>query len=520
MRTFSFSNNRLINTAALIAAALSLATVWCFTILNNGSYTRVYNADTLHPFLLANDMLANLGSYFDWFHPPALFLLPDLPLATVSILAGASGSQQPVVYATLVLFLSCAVVGLILNTVRGVNLIHAVIFAISIYTFIFLLSLTGNFNGVGSTAVAFLGSPYVRSGAVLSALFALWLLSKFLFYGKYLTFLVLFSSVMVFSDPIFIVFFCVPAIGVLILKALIERNLYTTIPPTLLGISTLLAFYLELTVHHTRDNSNYLSSDRTYFESLMNLLDRELGAILSGDMLWVSLFCFSLLLLISSIISFYKLAFNRCSKAQSRMHYLNIFFGAAVVVVYLAPLILKRDHSVTEVRYILVLIPYVFVWVALNTVPMLENLFKLNSFVGIATFFVIAFLTIGSTITSVAKLVKPDPVISCLLNLGLSAGLSDYWNSKNLMLTSDYALHIVAIRPEGHPFLWNTNKRWYEMRVDENRPAVFDFYLFKPNGESGAADIFATSFGQPNEVAECGSYSVWIYDKPLMNNDS
>lgn len=520
MRTFSISNNSLMNIAAIIAAALSLTTIWCFTILSNGSYSRVYNADTLHPFLLANDMLATIDSYFDWFHPPALFLLPDLPFATVAILTGASGSQQPVVYAALVLILSCTVIGFILNTVRGVNLVLAVLYSIAIYTFIFLLSLTGNFNGVGSTTVAFLGSPYVRSGAVLSALFALWLFSKFLFSGKYLALLVLFSIVMVFSDPIFIVFFCVPAIGVLIFKALIERSLFTTIPPTLLAIATLLAFYLELTVHHTRDNSNYLSSDRTYLDSLMNLLDRELGAILSGDMLWVSLFCFSLIILVSSTISLYKLAFNHVSKTQSRAHYLNIFFGAAIVVVYLAPLILKRDHSVTEVRYILVLIPYVFVWVALNTVPLFENLLKLNSSIGRATFSVIAFLTIGSTIGSVAKLAKPDPVISCLLEKGLSAGLSDYWNAKNLMLTSDYALHIVAIRPEGHPFLWNTNKTWYEKRVDENRPAVFNFYLFKPNGESEAAEIFATSFGQPNEVTECGRYTVWIYNKPLLKIDT
>lgn len=321
--------------------------------------------------------------------------------------------------------------GLILHENRSLDVFKGIIVSLVIYIIFLLLSLSGEPDDLGSISIAYLAAPYVCSGATLSALFAIWLLVKYLKTDKSFAIIIAFSGFMVFSDPLFVVSFCVPFIGILILKALIERKSEYLLPPLLMSISTIVTFYIESLVHNTRSNHGYLSSNLSYSQSFKNMVERDINAIINGDFIWVLLYFMFILMIIVATRSLYKLITNKMSAQQRSQHFLNIFFMMAFVTVYLAPVILKRENNPSEVRYVLVLIAYSILWFSTHVTLKIQYVWPLlKSTTGkIATFTALAVILV-LTPSSIKKLTGPDPVISCLLEQDLDAGIAGYWDAK------------------------------------------------------------------------------------------
>ena len=109
-----------------------------------------------------------------------------------------------------------------------------------------------------------------------------------------------------------------------------------------------------------------------------------------------------------------------------------------------------------------------------------------------------------------------NALATCLLEkkaeLGLRAGLSDYWRSRPAMISSNWTLQLDQITADGHPFYWNNDSTWYEHSLEsQDRPPGYNFIVI----DKLDPPALLRRFGNPARTAQCGTDTIWVYSAPL-----
>jgi hypothetical protein len=100
----------------------------------------------------------------------------------------------------------------------------------------------------------------------------------------------------------------------------------------------------------------------------------------------------------------------------------------------------------------------------------------------------------------------------------LSHGLSGYWESNVVTLSSGLRVHVSALYPAAdgvHPYKWEADLRAYDaQRSTANfvvlAPPTAEYYGF-----NDAAPVLAT-FGRPAQTYRVGPYRVLVWNKNLL----
>lgn len=103
-----------------------------------------------------------------------------------------------------------------------------------------------------------------------------------------------------------------------------------------------------------------------------------------------------------------------------------------------------------------------------------------------------------------------DPLARCLSHqLGLRAGMANYWYARSTAAATDWQHHITPIGPNGRG--WRVNTDYTLNRVDprhRDRPAQFNFILMQ---ELEPARI-VRAYGPPARIVTCPGSTIWVYE--------
>ena len=98
------------------------------------------------------------------------------------------------------------------------------------------------------------------------------------------------------------------------------------------------------------------------------------------------------------------------------------------------------------------------------------------------------------------------PAAVCLTDLASSgavhAALAGYWLARPIAASSEWALPVAQIFPDGKPQLWGNNRGGYN--------APFDAVVVDQLDEAA----LLARFGRPNRRVDCAGFRFWLYDAP------
>jgi hypothetical protein len=117
---------------------------------------------------------------------------------------------------------------------------------------------------------------------------------------------------------------------------------------------------------------------------------------------------------------------------------------------------------------------------------------------------VLAFVAvfIGVNRGSIGVLAWDSDTAACVRRmrgpLSPHAGLADCWDSRSVMMATDWSVRVDQIYANGKAYLWGNDPDWYRRdRVDPTRPPDYDFIIMRRL--------------DPARIAPCGETTIWIY---------
>ena len=502
-------------TRSLAWAAFALAVVVAYWGLAVGriSLDVIYHADALYLPALYRD-LASGQDLSGWSLPPAPYFFPDMlvffglnrVLGDFHLAILAYGLTQILLFIFGLISLSRLITSLDPYIESLVLLAGALFFLYYYATRFHLLSLmlisAHHFGGivVGAGCLAILTStfehPHIDGKVVLHVLMAL-----------------LFSTLTVASDMLYIIHFLVPAmLSVCLLVALTAITYRRALVYSSLCLSLPLGRVL---------NRMLVGSDTAVALPTFNFHNLWTGLL--ELISWIQSFWLPRPLLSLAAISFVGtigLVFTgivrerkRCAKPIQRLFVLSFLvfqlFACVLSVLYLG--------KVTQ-RYLLplVIMPTFFGWplliaAACKPMSILNNQLgsKIVAFVVILT--CLGILARIGIAPQIGQLVNYYPdLVRCMddqtRQRHLQNGLSNYWQAKYISMLSHNDLHVIQLDADLHPFYWVNNRHWYEQ--------PFEFIVIDPRQPEGSRldrGKIIDRFGWPDDSFWCGSSEILIY---------
>ena len=104
------------------------------------------------------------------------------------------------------------------------------------------------------------------------------------------------------------------------------------------------------------------------------------------------------------------------------------------------------------------------------------------------------------------------PLAACILEqgraFGLRAGLSDYWLSRPVTISTNWTIQVDQIDWTGRPFVWQNNPLWYLRSFSApEQPPEYNFII------TDKLDLEAIRhrFGTADRITRCDEWTIWIY---------
>lgn len=495
---------------AFLVATL-IAAVFAVRLLATKPHAFLYNADNVHTLMVARDLLADPRSLLDWYHSPALFVLPDWLLALVLLLVGTPVPYLPVAFYAASAALLAIGFGALLWASEVERLAEALMVSAVFIALVFASAAA--LPSFGSELLATIAVPSIHSGSVslglMLAAACLRLVPPDMRVGRWASAAILvFCFAGGYSDLLFAIWFVGPVAIVLALRAQPRTFRAITFPAAMVAVA-LLAFAVDLLFRSADGYFSAMVRQRDIVQSLETWRDLLVGAAYAGDCILLTATALTVPMLLRGLALVWRLTrlipVSRAEAAELML--IGTHFSALSV-----PLAAGLLYDLNNIRYSL---PFMFtglfwatVWVAARwplaarrTTSALAGMAALGS-----------LLLLPSTIVATRAITKPGQLAACLLAAGDRVGLGEYWRAKNVMLETDYHVHIVQITSRAHAYRFNINNRWYERHAQDGAPLVkASFIVMQDLIEE---DIRAL-FGGPDHVEHCGGETIWRYTDGL-----
>jgi hypothetical protein len=104
------------------------------------------------------------------------------------------------------------------------------------------------------------------------------------------------------------------------------------------------------------------------------------------------------------------------------------------------------------------------------------------------------------------------PLAICILEnreaFQLHAGLSDYWLSRPVTISTNWTIQVDQIDFAGRPFVWENDPMWYlrSFSAPEQAPE-YNFIIT----DRLDIDAIRHRFGEPDRIEPCDRWTIWIY---------
>jgi hypothetical protein len=104
------------------------------------------------------------------------------------------------------------------------------------------------------------------------------------------------------------------------------------------------------------------------------------------------------------------------------------------------------------------------------------------------------------------------PLAACIVEhknaFGLRAGLSDYWLSRPVTISTNWTIQVDQIDFAGTPFVWQNDPFWYLRSFSTpGQPPEYNFIV------TDRLDLEAIRqrYGDPDRITRCDVWTIWVY---------
>ena len=91
---------------------------------------------------------------------------------------------------------------------------------------------------------------------------------------------------------------------------------------------------------------------------------------------------------------------------------------------------------------------------------------------------------------------------------GLQSGAATYWDAKYISMLSKSHVKILQVSSAFTPYVWINNPNWYGRFPPQF--VLFDPSVPRPIDMAHIINLY----GYPQEIADCETRELWIYDRP------
>lgn len=488
-------------TAALtmVVALLCVLSFW-----DRGLSGIPFTSDLVQPYLVIEDFLSNPASFFTWRHSPSPYVFPDMVIAAALVVLPLSTKWMGILYGTALLTGYILAAGSLIGRATNLDSRDAgFLFALCLLIVVVAANALG--GQLSPWLLPSLFAPFIHTGALLVTLIAMILLERILRVPgsaaakALLLLLVLVTS---FSDALFMVWFVLPALIVLWLRA---RACQST-PPRALMVSLFgtaaIAIAAERIFHGIKAGKP-LRLD-TIMRATETLWNSALDAVTRPDWVFACLLAVTAAILWSGVVSLRR-TYRR--RAMPFADALAIFLATSITLGVLAPVLTSYFQEQSHWRYLLFLPLFAILKMALLLSGLIAPMQIGRALVAFAMMAATA-LMIPAAYSAAAA---PEPrtgLERCLDAQGLTTGLGDYWIAKRLMFLSGRRFHIVQLKWDGRPDTYNYNRDWFSRRADDGSAIEPNFIIIR----GLVAERIRDKFGAPGNTLPCAGTEIWLYD--------
>lgn len=484
-----------------------LAMTLVFTV-NLSLHRTAYNSDLVHPYMLMEDLLADPSAIFTWQLSPAVYVFPDWPLAGLLVALKMPSTVLPMVYGGFLLSAYGFLIGWMLVAVRAARWPEAVLWGCLLIAGLFMASNSSPI-GLGGTYLSFIATAYIHSGAILSGLLLIPLLTAICFANGPAQKRALWASAILvplscYSDLVFVAWFAAPVCMAFALARTsmpLSRKLRVITGLAVLGL-------LAAAIDFIRPSRIGVDLDHHLFRGIVVWRDLLAGSYEQGQwQIWLPF----LLTVLMALRGVWLLLADRAT-APSRQTAVELALIFATVGSLALPFLAGAMIHESKLRYSLPILFLPWVWLLMlaaqfNSPQRRQGILA----AGIA-------LTVGclpllpQVPQALARIESTQKLRKTLARFDQRAGYGDYWTAKSIMFETNRLVHCIPLLLNGQPDTRNYNMRWFTERADDGSPVEPTFVVTSRLNQ----DTLRRVFGEPAEIEKFRKNQfVWIYDEPL-----
>jgi hypothetical protein len=498
------------NIIPLALLILSLAAIVIAYMAGHSSIEYLFNSDELYLPTVFSDLLAKGGHMADWFLTPAPYFFPDYPIYWLAYLLGSTPYSQIAIFAVIqgvMVFLSLWLLS------RTVSKSNALILAISVSITLIWLAL------IAGKPFSFLLSSASHYGIFITAtLFTtLWLKHDDIHAKSRHIWLVLASAIAFascLSDNLFLIQVTAPFVATALLIDIanrdfsIKRKIVLLVPAF---FSVLGSFCYQFVVTHYTRYPAHLGFGKIF----ANLHDIYIifNTAITATLAYSVLFLVYLGLMVHVAWDLFKRPAARTY--PQALSWLTVFSLMSLCAI-IAAVTLLTDLEVVE-RYFIAALSWPVIIVGLFA----GHYLKTRLFLPATLLCTAAVISMGwstyqlASQNGLSKHHYPASVAcidDVLEQAGLNNGIGQYWDAKYLQTFSRLQLNIAPHHGDLGEMPWITSKRYFKDR--------YDFAIISHDAEPQftlSADELRRLNGEPRQIANCGSRSVYLYGKDNLH---
>ena len=492
-------------TVAFLLAWLAMTLI--FTV-NLSLHRTAYNSDLVHPFLLLQDLLKDPTALLSWHLSPAIYAFPDWPIAGLLVAVGVPNVALPLVYGGFVLAAYGFLIGWMLVGMQTARPPEGSLWGCLLIAGLFTAS-NASPIGLGGTYLSFIATPYIHSGAILSGLLLIPLLTEVVHGAgasqqRASVAIAALLPLACYSDLVFVPWFAAPVCSaMLVAPTLMPQRQKLRLISALAAVSLLAA-----ALDHLRPSRLSADLDRNLWKGVVVWRDLLLQSFQGGQwQIWLPI-CLTLVMAGRGL---WLLARQRPA-AASRSHSVELALIFATVGSLVLPFVAGAMVHESTLRYSLPVMFLPWVWLLLiasrfNTPERRQGV--LAAGVALALGCLPLLPKVNQAVTRIDATAKLRKTLDAHR---LRAGYGDYWTAKPAMFETDRRVHCIPLLIDGTPDTRNYNSRWFTERSDGSGAIEPTFVVTSRLDQEKLRELF----GEPDAVVTFKKDQfVWIYDEPL-----
>lgn len=495
----------------LTLLVLSLAALVTAYMAGHSAVEYLFNSDELYLPTVFSDVLAKGGHMADWFLPPAPYFFPDYPMYFLVYLLGPMPYSQIAIFTivqSVMVFL--AIWFLCRTLLKPDALIKAISMSVTLIwlalsagkPFSFLLSSASHY-GIFITSIAFVALWLKHDNVSPRPHNNLWLV---------LTSAIAFASAL--SDNLFLIQVIAPFVATALLIDIANRDFsikrkIVLLTPAFFGVLGSFSYQFVVT-HYTR-----YPTSLGFGKIVVNLHDIYVifNTAITASVVYSVLFFAYLGLIIHVACDLFRRPTARAyPQTLAWLAMFSLMSQCAIV----SAVTLITDLEVVE-RYFIAALSWPVIVVVLFAGHYLQKRFFSPATLLCAA----AVVSLGWSTYQLASRnglsERHYPAsVACiddvLEHAGLNNGIGQYWDAKYLQTFSRLALNIAPHHGDLGEMPWITSKRYFKDR--------YDFAIISHDAEPQftlSADQLRRLNGEPRQIAECGTRSVYLYGKDNLH---